>query len=143
MSSFNMTEEYIDRIGRFYNTVRRLPNQFPDYFNEINSSAKKDFGTKYHVHISATTDSDYRWGPKKRMDLWRERILKEYDSQGLEDIIKENGLKVEISNHLLQSKLSLTDGKRISLDIWSPKFSTLLSPLFGNRIKAEYKKQLR
>ncbi len=136
-----MREGLIEKIEKLYYEVRNIPYHNPKEFsmfvmrsNEELYPSDSDVG-KHYSHIFSRKKTPYFKGFRGRYKIWDDEILPAYYGLGLEEIAKEDGLKIKSSNHFLRSKIKIK-GKGINLKIWSPRFSTLFSFLFGNRIKA-------
>lgn len=137
-----MQEESIEKIENFYDFIKNMPNENPEEFNVINSRFKKTYGkysNLFQTHLSAARGRYFR-GLYGRTNLWKDKILPEYYEMNLERIAEKEGLDFKVSNHFFRSRLSLNGSDEIKLDVWSPKFSTPLSFIFGNMVKAKLKK---
>ncbi len=126
----------------FYNTIKNLPNKHPEELNLISSGFEEILGEYSKLmYTSFITTHKYSKGIKGRLCLWKDYILPEWYNLSLEKNAEEEKLEVKISNHLFKSRLSINGSNDVKLDVWSPKFSTILSSIFGNRIRAELRKK--
>lgn len=148
-----MREELAEKIEKLYYAVRDIPYHNPEKFTTFVLRSKEEpflksneeqslykDGGRHYSHIFTRKKTPYFKGFKGRYGMWDDKILPAYYGSGLEEITKEDDLKINISNHFLKSKIRIK-GKDIYLRIWSPIFSTIFSFLFGNRIKARLKKK--
>ena len=136
-------EPDFEKIEEFYNLVIGLPDTSPEKFTTLGSGFDGAIACDdvYRAYIMARSDA-YRIGPSGRAKLWKYNIMTHYYSCGLEEVAQRERISVSISNRIFRSRVKIRDKDdgRISLDIWSPKFSTFLSPILGNRVKAKLKK---
>lgn len=133
----NLTET----IESFYNTIKSLPNTNPEEFSLISSGLKDTTGPYGKLDYSSfLACKKYIHGFHGRMGLWKDYILPEFYKLNLKENSEEGDLKVNVSNHIFSSRLMIADGSRTILDVWSPKFSTLIGYIIGNEVKAVLRK---
>ena len=132
-----------EKIEDFYEFIKNLPHEEPENFSLITSGFKQkncgDYDKVFYTSFVAA-NRNYFCGLKKRTKIWKEKILPEYNSLSLEQISEENSnLSFKVSNHFFRSRLNIKQKDSFNLDVWSPKFSTLASCIFGNMVKAKFK----
>ena len=137
-----MEPQDIERIESLYQAIAKLPVAHPEEFNLFSSGFKRTDGEYNNIYSTSffATSEKFSRGYKGRINLWKDYIIPEWAKSSLAEIAEKEGLSFKISDHFFKSRLSVRGNKDIRLDIWSPKGSTLLSFLFGNEVKAKFRK---
>ena len=130
-------EESGSAMRGLYDSVRDAPNSEGNLFKLLALKAGVNANYSY---IGAYREA-YR-GVRGRLALWRDLILPKYYELGFEEMARKGDLGTSVSNNFFRSGMRMSNNQ-VELLIRSPKFSTIFSHIYGERIKATLKKKGR